>query len=178
MTLPAPSPPPRRLSPVNLRAAPARVRLGNGDGARRTWRYLATSIGGTAFSELVLVLLYASGALGASAAAAAAGMAGALPGYLLSRYWVWPGADRTRMARQVLSYWLITLATLAAATGVTAFASARAPSGRLARDVVVAAAYIGTYGALWVVKYALLHFIVFRAPEPVALSDAVLPRQP
>lgn len=137
---------------------------GRKEGARLARRYLVTSVVGTAFSELVLVALYAGGLAGATTAAVIASMLGAVPGYLLSRYWVWPTSARARTARQVASYWAITIASLVAATSATSFASARAPSGHVLRDVIVGGAYVGTYAALWVVKFLILHFGVFTEP--------------
>ncbi len=139
---------------------------------RRWWRYAVTSAVATAVSETTLLALYGSGLLGATTAAVAANLAGTLPSYFMSRYWIWPEGDRTHAARQVVTYWLISIVSLVVSTVATGVAAAHAPGDHAARVVVVGVAYVGTYGALWIAKFALYHFVVFRAPSTAAGPDA------
>lgn len=147
---------------------------------RRIWRYTITSVVATVVSESVLLVAYGAGALDATAAAVVANLAGTVPSYLMSRYWIWPEADRRRAGRQVVLYWLVSLASLVLSSAVTGASAAYAPAGRLAHLVVVAVSYVGTYGLLWMGKFAVYQLALFRPPleapleavEPLAGSEA------
>jgi putative flippase GtrA len=128
----------------------------------RVWRYGVTSIVATGVSELTLILVYSSGLLGASTAAIVASLAGVVPSYPMSRYWIWPEAGRQHMGRQVTSYVLLSIVSLIASSVLTGVAAANAPSGHRAHVIVVALAYIGTYGLLWLAKFAIYQRFLFR----------------
>ncbi|MHB1584367.1 MAG: GtrA family protein [Acidimicrobiales bacterium] len=138
---------------------------------RRLGRYVVTSIVATVVSETTLLALYGTGALEAGVAAVAANLAGTLPSYLMSRYWIWPEADRRRVGRQVVLYWVVSVVSLAASSAVTGVAAADAPAGRVAHLLVVAFAYVGTYGVLWLAKFAVYQLVLFR-PATVAAPTA------
>ena len=65
-------------------------------GIARLARYAATS--GVAFgvSEATLLILYGLNLTTATVAALIASLAGTIPSYLLSRYWIWRDAARER----------------------------------------------------------------------------------
>ncbi len=129
---------------------------------RRFWRYGITSGVATVVSELTLLGLYADHLFGASGSAILANLASSVPSYLMSRYWIWPEADRAGAARQMGLYWATSLASLVVSTAGTSLAAAHAPSGHLAHVVVVGVAYIGTYALLWVAKYVVYQKLIFR----------------
>jgi putative flippase GtrA len=131
---------------------------------RRIWRYAITSVVATVVSESVLLVTYSAGALDAAVAAVVANLAGTLPSYLMSRYWIWPEADRRRAGRQVVLYWLVSLVSLVLSSAVTGASAAYAPAGHLAHLVVVAVSYVGTYGLLWMGKFAVYQLALFRPP--------------
>lgn len=129
----------------------------------RLWRlvrYAATSGLSTVLSEVTLVSLIATGA-GATTAALLANVAGSVPSYLLSRYWIWPEAPRDRVARQVSIYWVTSLVSTVLSTGVTKLVAVEVPLHGTERDVVLGAAYLATYAALWLVKFVAYHRWLF-----------------
>jgi putative flippase GtrA len=136
----------------------------NTDRVRRLWRYALTSLVATAVSEGTLLGLYGTHALDASAAAVAAAMTGAVPSYAMSRFWIWPEADRRRPGRQASAFWVVALISLGLSSLATGAAAANAPSGRGWHMAVVALAYVGTYGTLWVLKYLVYGRWLFRLP--------------
>lgn len=163
-----------RLSPLGTVAGPpgppppepgsrdrARGLPGSRTGLRRLGRYLATSAVSTVASEVTLLVLYGTGVLGAAAAAVVANLAGTVPSYFMSRYWIWPEADRARPGRQAGAYWLISLVSLGISTGTVALAGAYAPAGHTLRLVFIGLVYVGTYGVLWLGKFAAYQWFVF-----------------
>jgi putative flippase GtrA len=130
---------------------------------RQLLRYTITSGGTTLLSEATLLLLYGYHLLGASGASIVANLAGVLPSYLVSRYWIWPEAERKRPLRQMLTYWIISLFSLITSTAVTSLAAAHAPLSHSIRLVVVGLAYFGTYVVLWLLKYLAYNKLVFKS---------------
>lgn len=141
-----------------LRPALARAR------SSRWLRYLLTSGLSTVISEIALVALYAAGITGATTAAVLATLVGTIPSYLISRYWIWPEADRRGVGRQMALYWLTTGASLVASSLATGAAAAHAPGGRGLHVAVASVAYVGTYVILWVAKYVVYQKLVFVTP--------------
>lgn len=126
-------------------------------------RYALTSGVATGISEVTLLALYASGFLGASGSSIIANLAGTVPSYLLSRYWIWPEAERTGAARQMGLYWITSAVSLVVSTAGTSLAAAHAPAGHADHVVVVGVAYIGTYAVLWIAKYLVYQRLIFRS---------------
>lgn len=130
--------------------------------ATRLGRYAVTSVVATVVSEVTLLVVYGAGLLHASPAAVVASLAGTIPSYAMSRYWIWPEADRRRPGRQAAAYWLIAVVSLGVASAATGWAASLAPAGHAAHVAVVGVAYLGTYGALWLAKFALYQTVLFR----------------
>ncbi|MGA7087380.1 MAG: GtrA family protein [Candidatus Dormiibacterota bacterium] len=135
--------------------------------AQKLFRYALTSGVATGISEVTLLALYASGFLGATGSAVVANLAGTVPSYLLSRYWIWPEADRGGAARQMGLYWSTSVISLVVTTAGTSLAGAHAPAGHTAHVIVVGSAYIGTVAILWVAKFLVYQRYIFSS-APVA----------
>ncbi|MGH9103613.1 MAG: GtrA family protein [Acidimicrobiales bacterium] len=129
---------------------------------RQLARYTLASVVSTVVSEVTLIGLYGGGLLGAAWAAVAANLAGAVPSYLLSRYWIWSAADRARPGRQVALYLTTSIISLVASTAATSAAASWAPGPHDLRLAIVSFAYIATYGLLWVVKFGFYRRYLFR----------------
>ncbi|MBO0885854.1 MAG: GtrA family protein, partial [Acidimicrobiales bacterium] len=142
---------------------------------RRLWRYIITSVVATVGSEVTLLVLYGTRTLGAFTAAVIANLAGTIPSYPMSRYWIWPEADRDKPARQMAGYWVVSLVSLLVSSGITKLAAVNAPSSGAARLFVVGGAYVGTLVLLWLAKLAVYHWVLFRPPpvtEPPPVGAA------
>ena len=81
--------------------------------------------------------------------------AGAVPAYFLNRYWVWGRSGRNRLWGEVLPFWAITLLGGAAST-VTVDAA-----GRWDNSGLLVLVNLGTYGSLWLVKFAFLDRVLW-----------------
>ncbi|MGH9128878.1 MAG: GtrA family protein [Acidimicrobiales bacterium] len=136
----------------------------------RLWRlvrYGATSGLSTILSEAMLIGLTATGTLGATASALLANVVGSVPAYLLSRYWIWPEANRARIGRQMTLYWVTSIVSTVASTVVTKVVAQAIPFHGATRGLVLGAAFFGTYGTLWLAKFAVYHHWLFaRAAVP------------
>ena len=97
--------------------------------------------------------------------------AGAVPAYLLNRYWVWERSGRNRLWGEVMPFWAITLVGAAAST-VAVNAAGRWDSAGLLVLVNLA-----TYGALWLVKFALLDRVLWPAGRVRPKAQAVEPAE-
>lgn len=77
-----------------------------------------------------------------------------IPAFLLNKYWVWDEAGRAHMRREVLPFWLFTVAGLALSTlFVVAAAQGDYQHGEPARQpLAVQAANIAGFGVLWVLS--------------------------
>lgn len=80
----------------------------------------------------------------------------AVPAYLLNRYWVWGRSGRNRLWGEVLPFWTVTLLGAAAST-----VAVDAAGGRWDNSGLLMLVNVGTYGALWLVKFAVLDRLVW-----------------
>ncbi len=108
--------------------------------------------------------------LDATASAVVTNLAGTFPSYAMSRYWIWSEAGRQRPARQVVSYWVISVISLLASSVATGAADANAPKGHAAHHLVVGTAYVGTYALLWVAEFVVYQKAVFRSSRNANLK--------
>jgi putative flippase GtrA len=133
----------------------------------RLARYSASSIVAFGVSEGVLLLLYGTGVLGATAAALVANLVGTLPSYLMSRYWIWKEAPRTRVGRQVVMYWATSLACIAGTSLATGAIANLAPPGHRFHLAIVGLGFLLVSVIFWVAKFVIYQRVIF----PVATSS-------
>jgi putative flippase GtrA len=130
-------------------------------GIGRIVRYAATSVLAFGVSEVTLVVLYGHGLLGATAAALAANLAGTLPSYLLSRYWIWHDSPRRRVGRQIVLYWTVSAVTIATSSIATGLFAAAVPRSAPFHVAIVAAGFLVISVVLWLAKYVVYEHVVF-----------------
>lgn len=131
-------------------------------------RFAAGSAVAFGCSELAFLLLY--GALGVSAAASggAAFLAGAVPNFLLQRYWTWKRSGRIAVRGELLPYVAVIAVNGLLATAVTAGVDrmlAPALQHHGARTALLAVTFAGAYVLLYALKFVLLDRLVFGAEE-------------
>ncbi len=109
--------------------------------------------------------------LAAGWAAVLGNSCGAVPSYLLNRYWVWGKNDKNRLFGEVLPFWGITLVGI----GFSFFVAHEA--GQVTRHhgitggvrlIILLLANIAGFGVLWVAKYIVFNkvlFVVRHRPE-------------
>ncbi|MCU1494537.1 MAG: hypothetical protein JWO62_2301 [Acidimicrobiaceae bacterium] len=132
---------------------------------RRLFRYTATSALALAVSEVCLVTIDAETSVGVTLATVAANLAGTVPSYLLSRYWIWSEADRTRAGRQLLLYWLTSLVSMAVSSLAMGAISHEDHARHVLRLLILGVFYLAISILLWVAKYVAYHTVIFRTPS-------------
>lgn len=136
--------------------------------ARLFTRFAAGTAVSTACSQLTFVLLF--GVLDASAAVsgAAAFLAGAIPNFLIHRFWTWRRSGPVRMRRELIPYLAVIAFSGLMATAVTAGMDRLVGvtiADHALRTAVNAVVFSLSYLPLFVLKFALLDRLVFGA-EP------------
>jgi putative flippase GtrA len=143
----------------------------------RVWRYTASSVIAAAVSALVFAGAYALG-LGTVPANVLAFVAGAVPNWVLNRSWAWQRRGPVHVRREVVLYAVVSLLSLAASSAATEWASRTAPSvtdSHGLQVVLVAGAYVATYGVLFVAKYVVYELVVFADAARPASSRHQVP---
>ncbi|MCE2531678.1 MAG: GtrA family protein [Acidimicrobiia bacterium] len=87
---------------------------------------------------------------------------GAVPAYLIDRYWVWSRSGRNRLWGEIVPFWVITVVGAAISTvGVNA-------ASRWDNSGLIVLVNFGTYAVLWLVKFFVLDRCLWpsrRAPS-------------
>jgi putative flippase GtrA len=151
---------------VEARASRATVRF---------FRYSVGSVVAVVTSEVTFILCYGTGFLGTTAASVVAFFAGAIPNYVLNRSWAWERRGRLNVSREVILYAVVSIVSLVSAAVVTGWVSqmtAQLTGSHAARTALVAAAYLATYGLLFVLKFVIFQRVVFVEPrrDPATMS--------
>jgi putative flippase GtrA len=126
-------------------------------------RYTAGSVAAGVVSEVTLLTAYGTKLLTPGQASIAAWASGALVNYAANRWWVWRHRGKpNKPMREVLGYWLTSVAALALSTWATDVADRLAAHlSHGPRLAVVGGVYLGVYALLFVAKFALFHYFVF-----------------
>lgn len=83
------------------------------------------------------------------------------PAFYLNKRFVWKRTGRANVRSEMLPFFAMNLAGLLLSTGAVFIAERIWGSG-----VAVHGASLAAWGALWVLKYALLDRVLFNDPEP------------
>ncbi|HEY7045270.1 MAG TPA: GtrA family protein [Nocardioidaceae bacterium] len=129
-------------------------------------RYTTGSVVAAICSEVTFVVVY--GGLDASPAWATCigWLAGAIPNFWLNRSWTWRVRGRPHLLREVLPYVVIIVVTLVTAVVVTAAVDNWLKGKDLGPGVqtfLVSLAFLGVYGAMFLLRFFLLDKLFGRA---------------
>jgi putative flippase GtrA len=158
----------RRLSRVLARRVESGV-------AGRMTRYLAGSVICTVISTLTFLVVFGAGLLGSRASSLLASAVGSVFGYWLNRNWTWGKRGVGHLGREMVPYWLTVVGTAVAAALVTGWVNGLvrgATTSHNVRAVADAAAYVGTYGLFFVVKYLIFDRLFSTGHREVATASA------
>lgn len=161
------------VTSVAHRAGHALLRRGRGSLRVILTRYTLGSVIAAIVSELALLIVYGTELAGPEVAAGCAWICGATVNYLLNRSWTWDVRGRPPL-RELVPYWIVAVASLGVSTWTTSMADRFAPALTDDRNVVVVivgACFLATYGVLFVAKFLLFHFVLFK-PRPTAATAA------
>lgn len=151
----------------------AQSRLAQSRLARLFTRFTAGTVVATACSQLAFVLLFGVLGTSTSMSGGAAFLAGAVPNFLVHRFWTWRRSGPVTIRRELLPYLAVIafngLVAIGITTGVDRLLGG-AIADHAARTVVLAVTFTISYLPLFVLKFALLDRWVFgcadnRAPR-------------
>lgn len=130
---------------------------------RKKVRFALVSVIAVPIGEAALVCFNVAG-LTAVLSALLGNSIGAIPSYVLNRYWVWHKTDKNSVFAEILPFWIITLVgilfSLFAAHLAGEFTKHH-DIGGLARLVILLAANLAAFGVLWVAKFVLFNKVLF-----------------
>lgn len=134
-------------------------------------RYTATSVVAFGVSEFVFLLLYGTDVTNATVSAFLGNLAGTVPSYVMSRYWIWSEASRKRVGRQVVLYWLVSFGAMAVTSLATGLIARATPDGKLVHMLVAGVGFFVVSVGLWIAKYLLYGKVIFIDPSRTSDSS-------
>lgn len=145
-----------------------RSRVARSGAARVFTRFAAGSAVGTVCSQLTFLLLFGLMGTPAAVSGAAAFLAGAVPNFVIHRFWTWRRSGRVGVRREIAPYLAVIALNGLVATGVTA-GTDRLVGGSIddhaVRTVVLAVIFGASYVLLFVLKFAVLDRLVFSSKD-------------
>ena len=133
------------------------IDLAKGRG-RKPLLYSAVSVVAVATSQAVLVVCHGVLGLSAELSNIIAVAAGTVPSYELNRSWVWGKTSKSHLWKEVVPFWTLSFVGLVFSTVVVSAAT------KIWEDttLVVQVANLTAFGILWVGKFLLLHYVLFK----------------
>jgi putative flippase GtrA len=99
-----------------------------------------------------------------------------IPSYQLNRRWTWSRTGSSNVWREVVPFWAMSFAGLAASTVTVGIAdrwAVRAHVTGVLHTGTILAGHLGGFGLLWIVQFAILDRVVF-SPR-IVTPDAAPP---
>lgn len=129
-------------------------------------RFTAGSAVAAGCAQAAFLLAYGAAQLGATTAGALAFVAGAVPNFLINRWWTWGRRGRVRLGGELAPYLAVIafngLVAVGLTTGVEQLVTPLIEH-RGVRAVLLGIVFGGSYVLLFVVKFLLLDRLVFGA---------------
>jgi putative flippase GtrA len=95
----------------------------------------------------------------------------AVPSYYLNRAWAWGKRGRSHLVKEVLPFWGLAFLGLAGSTWAVSIAHHHVHhTSRAFQTLVVNAANLGAFGALWIAKFIIFNELMFKH-HPEVLED-------
>lgn len=136
--------------------------------AGRILRSLSVSAITTGLSVSILGAMTQLTSVPPAAANVIATVAGIGPSFALNRRWAWRRSGRSHLRREVIPFWSYALAALVLSTIAVSWAAQWAASvgaSSTVRTVIVLAANLLTFGALWCGQFLLLERVLSERTE-------------
>jgi len=130
--------------------------------------YSLVSVIAVVTSQVVLVLCHGVFHLSGVWSNIIAVSAGTIPSYTLNRSWVWGKTSKSHLWKEVVPFWALAFLGLALSTVTVAVAEDWNDS-----TLVVSAANLAAFGVLWIGKFLLLHYVLFK--DHAADDEVVIP---
>lgn len=124
-------------------------------------RYASTSLIMVALTQMSIIAFVQGVGWDAVPSNLASTMLVSIPAFLTNKYWVWGKSGRARIRREVIPFWVFTVAGWGLSTFAVALAADNTKEGTLFHLVAVLVASIAGFGVLWVLKYLFLDKLMF-----------------
>ena len=125
----------------------------------RLLRYCGTSAVGVVLGQTILRVCYDLFGWSGLVSNLVAFLIANIPVYHLNRSWVWDRNGPSRWGREVLPFWMVSLAGLALSSLTVGLVDAVTNNGWF-----ISAASVGAFGTVWLVKYAVCDQYLFGPP--------------
>jgi putative flippase GtrA len=142
--------------------------------ARLFTRFAAGTAVPTVCSQLAFVLMFGVLTASATVSGVVAFIAGAVPNFLIHRYWTWRRSGPVGIRDELMPYLMVIIFSGLVAIGITAGVDrliGETINDRALRTVVVAVAFNASYLPLFILKFALLDRLVFGSDEAERCRD-------
>jgi putative flippase GtrA len=125
-------------------------------------KYSAASVAGTITDTIVFTLFYEGVFHWGWPANVLSVSIGAIPNYLINRYWTWAKRGPNQLMREIVPFWSMAFLGLLLSTAVVGYIDANDGGTFLAW-----AGKIASFGSLWVIRFVVLDRVLFKTePEP------------
>lgn len=131
------------------------------EAGRRMIRYAATSGIGVIGTQIFLVLFLVVLGMEPVPSNLSATMLMSVPSFLLNKHWVWGKSGKAHMRREVIPFWVFTVAGWGLSTAAVYVVARAVPDDSVWHTPAVMSATIAGFGILWVLKYVFLDKIMF-----------------
>lgn len=93
---------------------------------------------------------------------------GAVPAYVLSRYWVWEKRGKNHVMREVVPFWTLALIGFAVSTAAVWYVDTHwSPS-----PLTINLTNLTAFGVVWMAKFVVLDRVLFKTDEPLASTSS------
>ena len=130
------------------------------DHGERLMRYAGVSVISVVVGQTLLFVLYQLLNWDAVVANLAAAAIGAVPAYILNRYWVWEKSGQNQLWAEIVPFW--GMAVLGAAFSTLTIALVRNWSDHW---LAINGASLFAFGLVWIAKYFVLDNLLFAAAK-------------
>ncbi|MGH9028686.1 MAG: GtrA family protein [Acidimicrobiales bacterium] len=152
-------------------------RLYDTPGGKKMFRYVAQSVATTLFSFAILGLVYGVLRLWTEVPSTVfANVVATIPSYFLNRNWVWGKGGRSHVLREVVPFWVASIAGII----LSIFTASEArhlgleyfPHHHGLRTLLVEGANLFAFGLLWIFKFLVFNRVFRVHPVEDAAEEA------
>ena len=131
-------------------------------------KYSSASFAGLVVGQSVLALFYTGIGWGAIPSNLVSVAIGAIPNYLINRYWTWHQTGKNRLWGEVVPFWVMSFLGMVLSLFAVAYAEDRWGTG-----LAVAIAQVSGFGVLWLAKFVVLDKVMWRIVHEIHPDVAI-----
>jgi putative flippase GtrA len=131
-------------------------------------KYSSASFAGLVVGQSVLALFYSGLEWGAIPSNLVSVAIGAIPNYLINRYWTWHQTGKNRLWGEVVPFWVMSALGLILSLIAVNYADSRWDS-----TVINSIAQLSGFGVLWLAKFFVLDKVMWRIVHEIQPEVAI-----